>query len=98
MEREGGDGEATRDEYLTALDYTRRYMGVLESEVFWNEVNKGEYSVKTKFKKDDHGNNVMSYVEIRDKGGRILFMEDIGALMESSEEFRNHSSSHKGDA
>ena len=60
----------------------------LKTKRFGKEVDKGEYSVKTRWNKDGHGDNVLSYIEIRDKNGSLLFMQDIEAMQKSTAEFQ----------
>jgi len=88
MERESGDGEATREDFLVALDFTARYRRALESQEFWEMVEKGEFSVTDRWKTDAHGQKTLAYIEIRDKGGAILLQENIEALEKIAEQNR----------
>jgi hypothetical protein len=87
MERSSGDGEASKEDFLVSLEFAARYMSVLNSEAFWERVKKGEFSVKEKWVDDDGGNGkILSYIEIRDKEGKIIFAEDFEAIAKNAEQ------------
>lgn len=79
------DAEATSAEIVHAHELTDQYMQLLKNPNFLKGVESGEFLVKEQYGKNAEGDKVLEYVEIRNKAGEILLMENTAAIIAMSE-------------
>ncbi len=84
-EIEAEDAEATWKEIVLSHEKTDYYMGLLQSPGFLRMVERGEFSVKEKRSKNAEGDDVLEFIEIRNKKGEIILLENTAALIAMSE-------------
>jgi DNA phosphorothioation-dependent restriction protein DptG len=79
------DAEATWEEIVLSHEKVDYYMGLLQSPKFKRMVEKGDFSVKQKTGRNAEGDEILEFIEIRNRNGEILLMENTAALIAMSE-------------
>jgi DNA phosphorothioation-dependent restriction protein DptG len=79
------DAEATWEEIVLSHEKMDYYMSLLQSPKFKQLVEDGDFSVKEKRGKNAEGDEILEFIEIRNKQGEIIIMEDTAALIAMSE-------------
>lgn len=94
------DAEATWEEIVLSHEKVDYYMGLLQSPKFKRMVEAGDFSVKEKRSRNADGDEILEFIEIRNRKGEIILMENTAALIAMSErdtaeaELREHPPVH----